>query len=525
MRLRSRSKFSGRRRPRHRASRFVREFDLDREAHHEEHHVSGEEATLLTSLRSYPFLKPLSQAILRKLRPNLVERYYRAGECVLRGGEYSDAAFYLKSGVVEVRLALAAHAAPAVASGANPPSSASLQMSGVAADGTIIVADMPMDLSANKSVLLEPGELFGELNALARYAVSSDVVARTDVVCLMIRTPALRMLFKQKEVADFKKQVDERYRVRTLGSHLRQVELFAGLPSRAIERLRRTADIVSYEPGALIVEQGTPADAFYLVRGGNVKVSVGVGAGDLAVTYLRKGEYAGETALLLNEPWPFSLQALEYVELIRIPRTEFDAAIKEHPPIETALWDTVVARLKERGHAARNPMVSQYLQMAMDSGLIHGESVLLIDLSTCTRCDDCVRACADTHGGTPRFIREGSKYQKWSIPVACYQCSDPVCLVGCPTGAITRAMGTLEVTIDPLTCIGCRNCVKRCPWGNIVEVPFSSPTLKKDIDLATKCDLCVGRKAGPACVQMCPHGSATRISFKDLVAVGETLSG
>ena len=500
---------------------------LDREAHHDDHHagVSAEEATALTSLRSYPFLKPLSEAILRKLRPNLVERYYHAGECVLRGGEYSDAAFYLKSGVVEVRLALAAaHAAPAAAGGATPPSAASMQMSGVAADGTIIVADMPVDLAANKSVLLEPGELFGELNALARYAVSSDVVARTDVVCLMIRTPALRMLFKQKEVADFKKQVDERYRVRTLGSHLRQVELFAGLPGRAIERLRQTADIVSYEPGAIIVEQGAPADAFYLVRGGNVKVSVGVGAGDLAVTYLRKGEYAGETALLLNEPWPFSLQALEYVELIRIPKTEFDAAIKEHPPIETALWDTVVARLKERGHAARNPMVSQYLQMAMDSGLIHGESVLLIDLSTCTRCDDCVRACADTHGGTPRFIREGSKYQKWSIPVACYQCSDPVCLVGCPTGAITRAMGTLEVTIDPMTCIGCRNCVKRCPWGNIVEVPFSSPTLKKDIDLATKCDLCVGRQAGPACVQMCPHGAATRISFKDLVAVGQTLS-
>jgi hypothetical protein len=86
--LRSHSKSLGRRRPHHRPSRSVREFALDREAHHEEHQVSAEEATLLTSLRSYPFLKPLSQAILRKLRPNLVERYYRAGECVLRGGEW-----------------------------------------------------------------------------------------------------------------------------------------------------------------------------------------------------------------------------------------------------------------------------------------------------------------------------------------------------------------------------------------------------------------------------------------------------
>jgi Fe-S-cluster-containing hydrogenase component 2 len=45
----------------------------------------------------------------------------------------------------------------------------------------------------------------------------------------------------------------------------------------------------------------------------------------------------------------------------------------------------------------------------------------------------------------------------------------------------------------------------------------------KFINLATKCDLCVDRSHGPACVQMCPHGSAVRISFKDLERVAETL--
>jgi Fe-S-cluster-containing hydrogenase component 2 len=180
--------------------------------------------------------------------------------------------------------------------------------------------------------------------------------------------------------------------------------------------------------------------------------------------------------------------------------------------------------LKERGSVAREPLSSRYLQMAMDTGLIHGESVLLIDLKTCTRCDDCVRGCADTHGGVPRFIREGSKFRSWSVPTACYQCTDPVCMIGCPTGAITRPLGTLEVTINKDTCIGCSNCVKRCPWSNIIEVPFRSPTLNRDIDLATKCDLCLGRPAGPACVQMCPHGSAVRISFKDLATVTRTLS-
>jgi CRP-like cAMP-binding protein/Fe-S-cluster-containing hydrogenase component 2 len=504
--------------------------------------TAAPEVVDIARLRTYPFLSKLSDAMLGRLQPGLIERRYKPGEHILRAGEYSDSAFYLREGVVEVRLMpLGPQTGPATPSkkakasgpGFNPTAQfakiagklQAVQRSGVSADGTVVLSDMPVDARANERVLLEPGELFGELNALARYAISSDVVAQTDVVCLTIRTPALRTLFKQKELASFKAQVDERYRKRTLGAHLRQVDLFSGVSDQLLERLRSTAELLSFEPGSLIVEQDAPADAFYLVRGGYVKVAMRTGARDLSVTYLRKGDYAGEIALLLEEPWPFSLEALEYVEIVRIKKEAFQAVIHEQPEVESRLWEEAIRRLKERGAVSRNPLASQYLQMAMDTGMIHGESVLLIDLNTCTRCDDCVRGCADAHGGTPRFIREGKQYRHWMIPTACYQCSDPACLVGCPTGAITRPLGTREVTINPQICIGCGNCSRRCPWGNISQVPYDSPAVGKTIDLPNKCDLCLGRAEGPACVQMCPHGAAVRVSFKDLPTVVHTFTG
>ena len=38
----------------------------------------------------------------------------------------------------------------------------------------------------------------------------------------------------------------------------------------------------------------------------------------------------------------------------------------------------------------------------------------------------------------------------------------------------------------------------------------------KALEVASKCDLCITRPEGPACVQMCPHGSTIRVNFKDI---------
>jgi hypothetical protein len=128
-----------------------------------------------------------------------------------------------------------------------------------------------------------------------------------------------------------------------------------------------------------------------------VKVSAAAGTSELAITYLRTGDFAGEAALILDEPWPFTLQALEHVELVKMTREDFRRVLAAHPPIEEKLWAATLARLKQRGAALQSPVSSEYMRMAMDTGLIHGESVLLIDLATCTRCDECVRGCADAH--------------------------------------------------------------------------------------------------------------------------------
>ena len=164
------------------------------------------------------------------------------------------------------------------------------------------------------------------------------------------------------------------------------------------------------------------------------------------------------------------------------------------------------------------------MEWAVEERYVNATQAMLIDLQKCTRCDDCVRACASTHEGNPRFIRHGRTFDNYMVANACMHCIDPVCLIGCPTGAIHRSVESGNVIINDETCIGCATCANSCPYDNIrlVEIReetgavMTDPETERPIMKATKCDLCEGQLGGPACVRACPHDALHRIDFREL---------
>jgi Fe-S-cluster-containing hydrogenase component 2 len=153
----------------------------------------------------------------------------------------------------------------------------------------------------------------------------------------------------------------------------------------------------------------------------------------------------------------------------------------------------------------------------LDQGLMQAQSLLLLDLEKCTRCDECVRACADAHDGVTRLVREGLRFDKYLVATSCRQCRDPLCMVGCPVGAIRRR-NSLEIIVEDW-CIGCGLCANNCPYGNLNMHPFqvkvpdpARPTRRIAVTQrkATGCDLCM-EHAEPSCVYACPHDAAQRV--------------
>ena len=388
----------------------------------------------------------------------------------------------------------------------------------------VFLSVMDFNLPVGNKLELGPGEIFGEIGALSGWPQSVTAQTATECDLVQIRVPALRLMKRRSK--SLKERIDKLYRERSLFSQLKNTPLFQACDDAFIESLTKKVELVSGDPDEVITKEGEPADALYLVRSGFVKLSQTLGDGEIVVSYLSKGMTLGEVGLLIEgmEEWAYTASSVEYSELVKISREDFHQIITNYPKIEKLLWEFAVARIKESGFSKKNINQSEFIDTAVNTGLVQGNSILVIDLNVCTRCDDCVRACAETHGGLPRFVREGDKYENFLITRACYHCRDPVCLIGCPTGAIHRTNVGDVVAIDDNLCIGCQSCANNCPYdaitmyetGEVWPANMIPEGLRgKDRLLATKCDLCYQSSTGPACVRNCPHGCAFRIGSLD----------
>jgi Fe-S-cluster-containing dehydrogenase component len=223
---------------------------------------------------------------------------------------------------------------------------------------------------------------------------------------------------------------------------------------------------------------------------------------------------SGKTGVTLKA----SLRAIGYVDIVRIPtKLVCKHVLPGLPPHFRS--DT---RVSSSGEPAVIKMQQEMMDFVVDHRFINGEKAMVINLDRCVGCDDCVRACATAHNNNPRFRRHGFSHHNAMVVNACMHCTDPVCLIGCPTGAIHREEGSGTVVINDGTCIGCATCANACPYDNIKMVDIRDNTgaflLDSDgqtISRATKCDLCIDQLTGPACVQACPHDALVRIDIRD----------
>ena len=510
---------------------------------------------------------------------------FRKGEIIMRQGDYGTSAFLILQGAA--RVVLKPDLPPSLLgrqatnkkgvfrtlaqlwNRSRPPEMLPRTMlgqsSGVSArqnenETRVFLQDVPRILDQHRTAQMTAGEFFGEIAALSRMARTSTIFADSDDAELLeIRWQGLRDLMKYDDA--LRTHINKIYRERALASYLRATPLFKNLSKEQLDRVAEAVEFSTYgdydwsgeykrlaqsgsvrpEKEPVIVGEGDYPNGIVLLRAGFARVSQKFGGGERTLNYIGAGQIFGLNEIAHNwrnkdaaVNFQFSLRAIGYTHLLVIPTRVMEEIVLPSlpknelpPPVEKIEADFDSAAPQT---GAREKVGAEILEFLTENRFFNGTASMVIDLDRCTRCDDCVRACASTHDNNPRFLRHGPSAGRLMIANACMHCADPVCMIGCPTGAIHRESFAGQVVINPATCIGCKSCFTNCPYDAIrmVEVRNERGELLVDQEMkpiakATKCDLCVENHGGLACERACPHGALTRMNLNNINALSKWL--
>jgi signal transduction histidine kinase len=151
-----------------------------------------------------------------------------------------------------------------------------------------------------------------------------------------------------------------------LAAALRGSRLFAELPQAEVAALAATSQSVDLAPGEVLMSEGSPPDAMYVVTEGELEISRhGTGA-DLLLNVCGPGDLIGELGVAHGRPRSATVRARGPARVQRIGAEALDTLLS-HPTAARALLTATTRRLdREEG------LLRQHERMAALGGLAAG---------------------------------------------------------------------------------------------------------------------------------------------------------
>jgi CRP-like cAMP-binding protein len=168
------------------------------------------------------------------------------------------------------------------------------------------------------------------------------LLAHTDVVVALIvigaGVPAIALLGLPALLRADRTSAQVAARLRPRVELLSQLDLLADADRATLERLAAVAEQVVVPPGGVLIRQGDPADALWVLTRGQLSVCVtDAGAGPRELAPVTAPGYVGELGLLNGIPRTATVRASQDSTLLRISGADFLAALEAGRPSPSLL--------------------------------------------------------------------------------------------------------------------------------------------------------------------------------------------
>ena len=130
---------------------------------------------------------------------------------------------------------------------------------------------------------------------------------------------------------------------------LKETAPFAELDETFLMRFSTYASDAYYSKGKLLFVNGDPAQSFYVVKSGRIKLFRQTPDGNIAITHiLPSGHIFGETALFEDNAYSYSAEAIEDSCVLSIPLADLKREIEQTPALALAMLDLMSKRQRRQ---------------------------------------------------------------------------------------------------------------------------------------------------------------------------------
>ncbi|MCZ6501736.1 MAG: patatin-like phospholipase family protein, partial [Gammaproteobacteria bacterium] len=134
-------------------------------------------------------------------------------------------------------------------------------------------------------------------------------------------------------------------------SLLKTTSLFGSLDESAQRDIAAEANSVQLMGGMQLIQQGDPADSFYLVLSGRIRTfTTQENGSESPVGEIGKGELIGEIAVLSGENQSVSARAIRDTDLLQFPKETFYKFVERHPKAVLLISKSIAIRYQREIH-------------------------------------------------------------------------------------------------------------------------------------------------------------------------------
>jgi NTE family protein len=131
-------------------------------------------------------------------------------------------------------------------------------------------------------------------------------------------------------------------------SILKRVPIFSTCTEEQLLLIADRTRLVEYKKGECIYREGDPADAFYIISSGRLRVYSKAGGAEKTFVVLHNGDSFGEISLLTGETHSATVEALNDTLILQLEKRDFDDVINRVPSLVLYLSRMLSKRLRTR---------------------------------------------------------------------------------------------------------------------------------------------------------------------------------